>query len=100
MSCSQRSLELEADIWGAAPESKTSSILREYTKEWIPRSRILEIDFTSQSASTIENFSVHDSWKIVCIDQTIQSQIEHGEIAVSCAEPKIKMMYKWSFQTS
>ena len=32
--------------------------------------------------------------------QTVQSKIELGEMAASCADIKTKMMYKWDFQTS
>ena len=48
MSCSQRSLELEADIWGTATENTTQWVLVEYTKEWIPKMRIPELDLPSQ----------------------------------------------------
>lgn len=67
MSCSQRSLELEADIWGTATENTTQWILVEYTKEWIPKMRIPELHLPSQFASVLEAASKTDGWKVLYI---------------------------------
>ena len=70
MSCSQRSLELEADIWGTATENTTQWILVEYTKEWIPKMRIPELNLPSQFASVLESVSKQEGWKVLFIRRT------------------------------
>lgn len=67
MSCSQRSLELETDIWGTATESTTQWVLVEYTKEWIPKMRIPELDLPEQFASALVDVSKQDDWKVLYI---------------------------------
>ena len=70
MSCSQRSLELEADIWGTATENTTQWVLVEYTKEWIPKMRIPELDLPSQFAAYLESVSKQEGWKVLFIRRT------------------------------
>ena len=70
MSCSQRSLELETDIWGTTTENTTQWILVEYTKEWIPKMRIPELDLPSKFASVLESVSKQEGWKVLFIRRT------------------------------
>ena len=67
MSCSQRSLELETDIWGTATEKTTQWILVEYTKEWLPKMRIPELGLPAGFAEALEKVSKRDGWKVLYI---------------------------------
>jgi len=67
MSCSQRSLELEADIWGTATENTTQWVLVEYTKEWLPKMRIPELHLPSSFAKVLESVNKRDGWKVLYI---------------------------------
>ena len=67
MSCSQRSLELEADISGTATENTTQWVLVEYTRAWLPKMRIPELDLPKPFASALEGISKQDGWKVLYI---------------------------------
>ena len=67
MSCSQRSLELETNIWGTATEKTTHWILVEYTKEWLPKMRIPELELPASFVEALEEVSKREGWKVLYI---------------------------------
>lgn len=67
MSCQQRSLALETEIWGTATESTTQWILVEYCGEWHPKMRIPNLQLPVSFAEALDPIGKRYGWKILWI---------------------------------
>ena len=66
MSCSQRSLELEADIGGTATEKTTQWVLVEYTRAWL-QNAYTRTRYTQTVCFSTGGVSKRDGWKVLYI---------------------------------
>lgn len=67
MSCQQRSLALEPEIWGTATECTTQWVLVEYSGQWHPKMRISELNLPAEFAAALETVSKQEGWKVLWI---------------------------------
>lgn len=67
MSCQQRSLVLESEIWGTATERTTQWILVEYCGQWHPKMRIADLKLPVEFATALDEVIKRDGWKVLWI---------------------------------